>query len=256
MNDYKEHPIIFKGWSIRANMNCKPNVWPAEPIDPALPFKWQTRRVIKNLSPHWIQGKRPKPWGADEWSFFDMADPNGTIGTMFRCPYGQPADRLWVKETWAPHPQHPRCRVAYRADMMTYGLNGGWASPSPEAPEHGLCNPTKMLAPKPFGGKWTPSIHMFRWACRELPEVKRVRVERVQSISEEDAIAEGVEKCPFPDGAPSATPGGCSCRLQEPERPMACSFADLWDSINAKRGFGWGVNPWVFVVDYMRKVQP
>jgi hypothetical protein len=80
--------------------------------------------------------------------------------------------------------------------------------------------------------KWKPSIHMPRKYCRILLEVVSVRVERVQDISEEDAKAEGVDWYPA---------------LQ----PIAM-FQDLWDSINAKRGLGWDVNPWVWVVEFKR----
>jgi len=76
---------------------------------------------------------------------------------------------------------------------------------------------------------WTPSIHMPRWASRITLEVVSVRVERVQDISEADAASEG-------------TP-----ILQGGNRT---EFRMLWDSINAKRGYGWDANPWVWVIEF------
>ena len=83
---------------------------------------------------------------------------------------------------------------------------------------------------------WTPSIFMPRWASRILLEITEMRVERVQDISEEDAQAEGVD---FP---------GWDWRLKR--NSWALNFSALWDSINAKRGFGWDVNPWVWIIEF------
>jgi hypothetical protein len=77
------------------------------------------------------------------------------------------------------------------------------------------------------GQRWIPSIHMPRWASRLTLEVTAVRVKRVQNITEADEKAEGI-------------------------RSLASNFRfrDLWDSINAERGYGWSVNPWVWVLDF------
>lgn len=85
---------------------------------------------------------------------------------------------------------------------------------------------------------WRPSRFMPRWASRLLLEVLSVRVERVQDISEDDARAEGV------------TLHGVTRNADD----YRVAFREVWDSINAKRGFGWGVNPWVFAVGF--KVLP
>jgi hypothetical protein len=80
--------------------------------------------------------------------------------------------------------------------------------------------------------KWRPSIHMPRWASRTLLEVTEVRVERVASIKWDDVIAEGCPDRGLPDNNPMDW------------------FHELWDSINAKRGYGWDINPWVWVISF------
>lgn len=81
-------------------------------------------------------------------------------------------------------------------------------------------------------GYWKPSIHMSRWASRYLLEITNVRVERLTQMSEEDAIAEGVSH-----------DAGLA--------PLG-AFAKLWDHLNAKRGFSWQGNPWVWVLEFRR----
>ena len=84
--------------------------------------------------------------------------------------------------------------------------------------------------------KWTPSIFMPRAASRITLEVQRVEVQRLQDISEEEAQAEGT------------TPYTASAE-QLAYKP---AFADLWDSINEKRGYGWDANPFVWVIEFKR----
>jgi len=104
---------------------------------------------------------------------------------------------LWVRETWADNIKGCPNGITYRADH--YDPQGD-----------GPANPIK----------WKPSIYMPRWASRITLEIVNVRVEQVQDISEEDAIAEGV-------------------RTDDP----ILNFSILWDSINKKYGFGWTENP-------------
>jgi hypothetical protein len=72
---------------------------------------------------------------------------------------------------------------------------------------------------------------MPRWACRDVLEIVNIRVERVRDISEADAKAEGVE--------PDHETGG-----------YIDSYMCLWDKLNHSRGYGWDVNPWVWVIDF------
>ncbi len=93
---------------------------------------------------------------------------------------------------------------------------------------------------KSLGVKWTPSIHMPREAARIFLRVTDVRVERVQEISNEEAISEGLIYMFGNMGASITTP-----RLV---------FAEVWDSIYKSKGYGWKVNPWVFVYEFERVV--
>ncbi len=88
-----------------------------------------------------------------------------------------------------------------------------------------------MMAPD-LGKPWRPSIFMPRWASRILLEITEVRVERLNCMTESDVSAEGYE-----------TEVGA-----EPKP----AFSVFWDSINAKRGYGWSVNPWVWVIEFKR----
>jgi len=130
----------------------------------------------------------------------------------------QPGDRLWVRENYAVSHKFDACRpreipikthVHYAADRE-YGRDDS------------------------IGGLiLRPSIFMPRWASRITLEVTNVRVERVQDISEADALAEGVDRT------------NTSLLGYAQER-----FKRLWDSINTKRGFGWSKNPWVWVYEF------
>jgi hypothetical protein len=121
------------------------------------------------------------------------------VGCTNVCPYGRPGDRLWVRETWVPDPDNGKAAL-YRADIP----------PEREADAQWVAVQT--------GSNWKPSIHMPRWACRLVLEVTGVRVERLQEISEEDAVAEGVE-----DDVP---PGF------KPEPTNRDLFRSLWESIH------------------------
>lgn len=93
-------------------------------------------------------------------------------------------------------------------------------------------------------GKWKPSIHMPKEAARIWLEVTDVRVERLQEITEEAARAEGITR--VEDGKWES-----EFRLGWFDRPIK-AFRALWDSLNAKRGYGWETNPWVWVIEFER----
>jgi hypothetical protein len=146
------------------------------------------------------------------------------------CPFGTVGDRLWVRETWAEG------FIGGVGDTIIYRAD------NPDFDKDFLLN-----------GKWKPSIHMPRLASRITLEITGVRVERLQDISEEDAIAEGVKCEVYDQGKPISA---CWYNYQEDlfdgsfNSPEAIdSFRTLWDSINAKK-HPWQSNPWVWVVEF------
>lgn len=152
-------------------------------------------------------------------------DANGFNWGDLDCPYGKPGDRLWVRETFASFRDQKRAKPTDASIVVfTDGRSierDGRITRAPEA-----------FAPNAIS--WRPSIHLPRWASRILLEVTDVRVERLQSISREDALAEGVNP-------------------QSIVHPRD-QYLDLWDSLNGDRAHS-STNPWVWVVSF-RRVMP
>ncbi len=187
--------------------------------------KTQTRRTsgLKeiNLEPdRWEYMRTNNDGAALFWVVANDPEPdNEKRFKLVKCPYGQVGDRLWVRETWAyGYTNQSPDRIIYKADN----------TPLPDALARGTYTASAGF------GKWAPSIHMFRKDSRITLEITDIRVERVQEISFADRLAEGITyKFPY---------------IQDTKR----DFANLWDSLNAKRGYGWEVNPWVWVIGFKR----
>lgn len=211
----KERPIIFNAAMVRAILEGS---------------KTQTRRVLD--LPHL---KRSDTRGYD-WTWRGQA-PIKTIKQQQRhpggcwqdvrharllsfCPYGQPGDRLWVREAWAMDRVYDGRPPSVGNPLFTRWFA---ADNTKDGPSN--CNDER--------GKGRPSIHMPRWASRITLEVTDVRVERVQEISEFDIRAEGLTRS---DHGPN----------------IHASFRLLWDSINAKRGYSWESNPWVWAITFRK----
>lgn len=175
--------------------------------------KTQTRRPIKWKQTRFTEiGEREDgskwPWSEDAEHAFDFWHP---------CPFGSVGDRIWVRETWARYNIDQNCHdIAYRATTPA-----DW----------------------PEEGRWRPSIHMPRWACRITLEITDVRVERLNAISQEDAQAEGMELTGWRPTYSDPDSGG------EVMTPYD-NFAELWLSIYGEEN--WLANPWVWVIEFKR----
>lgn len=243
MSDFKEKPILFSAPMVRAILEG---------------LKTVTRRVVK---PQFKTGPVDVVDGVPSWdsptNYAGEVQMNTQRGKP--CPYGQPGDRLWVRETFIdlrgtgvehrPDPDGPLQRYAYAADCR----------PGSHSDE----------VRKDFGLKYKPSIHMPRDACRILLEITDVRVERLQDISEDQAKAEGCfftdygQQC-FHGGTGWKDVGDCPAQAGHQQRngwawdkttsheqclfTPRFAFANLWNSV----GGDWDANPWVWVVEFKR----
>jgi len=224
----KERPILFSGAMVRAILDGR---------------KTQTRRVVKLPHCNPLGKWEPTTVGGGSAKFADgTSAPEMTAiwhtrtGDTLTCPYGQPGDRLWVRETfqgpmWDGH-WEDRPADAHSPKYCQYAADGG------AAPEY-------IDAEDNLRQGWRPSIHMPRWASRILLEITAAHVERLNDCSEVDALAEGVS----PDRAGGHFIDTADCRCASAVgAPAADAFRTLWDSINGAGA--WESNPWVWVVEF------
>lgn len=195
----KEHPILFSTPMVQAILEGR---------------KTQTRRILKP-QPVGIM----KPHQLCDDGFFKKEHIGKWLWetesgeSLKLCPYGQPGDILWVRETFLVEYSRHKEFYEYKADY------------------------SDTLAKEVV---WKPSIFMPREAARILLRVIDIRVERLQDISEEDAIAEGVSLPNYADQAIR------DVRYPDP----STIYAELWESINGEGS--WDANPWVWVVKFER----
>ena len=201
MSQAKERPILFSGHMVRAILTGQKTVTRRE-IKPSM------RSADSSFELHQQEDESWRPMHTFDESCMDA---KGTEHPIV-CPYGQPGDRLWVREAWA------QINVA-------------------QAPGESWVVYRECDNRTDYGGPWKPSIHMRRRDSRILLEVTDVRVELLQDISEEQAEAEGVG---FLRHAPDADETLTAAQL----------FECLWSSINGDES--WNGNPWVWVVEFKR----
>ncbi|WP_422507222.1 hypothetical protein [Stenotrophomonas sp. GZD-301] len=220
----RERPILFNGDMVRAILAGQ---------------KTQTRRAVK------LPRNKPLGWEASTVGGYGARDSKGLLvpehvcighirtGEALVCPFGQPGERLWVREAHAIFPAHGQ----HRPDGERWGPWGGLPTT--------VSDDRRQIAYYREGfdrcdpGRWRPSIHMPRWACRLVLEITDVRVERLQAISEADALAEGIGEL---NGRYSHNGGSWECRTP------GGAFHELWTST----GGDWDSNPWVWVIEFKR----
>lgn len=156
-----------------------------------------------------------------------------SAGNYLNSAFGKPGDRIWVRETFRVHSRATDvATLVYKASVRN-----SWTEQTHRVPVS-VCN--KPATPE----KWTPSLHMPRWASRILLEITSVRVERLNAISEENAASEGVAQ--FRGGFwKHYQPGWTQHQLS-----ARGSFVTLWKSIYDEES--WQSNPWVWVIEFKR----
>ncbi|EIX9313529.1 hypothetical protein D4N06_26310 [Klebsiella pneumoniae] len=209
MTKITERGMIFNAEMVRAILDGR---------------KTQTRRPIKWKQTRFTEiGEREDgskwPWSEDAEHAFDFWHP---------CPFGSVGDRIWVRET-------------FQGPLFDFDLMDSYCKDSTPFEKSEFCvyKADGVPAPEFYDADdelhccWRPSIHMPRWASRILLEITGVRVERLKSISDRDALREG-----------------CSTADMKSGDCVADVFARLWASIYGDES--WNSNPWVWVIEFKR----
>lgn len=240
----KEYPILFSTEMVKAILEGR---------------KMQTRRIIKPQPPttecKFIGANVEVSTGKIGYCWSD-----GTSGNMqgfwpgldkdLYCPYGQPGDRLWVREKW-------RFEEAFDFDGDDFPAAYWFYASTPELVK---CYDGEEYSRDDW--KWRPSIHMPKTDARIWLEIEEVKVERVQDISEEDILNEGIQipvserNTPLfvlgtANSAFSFLPAGCLADGATPPTKKQILFAywaELWCKINGRES--WDSNPWVWVIKF------
>lgn len=217
----KERGMIFNGEMVRALLGGR---------------KTQTRRIMAPQPADDIERSAfPNP-DAIGWES-SLKHKHGSTTAHF-CPFGAVGDRIWVRETF----QGP----LFDYEQMEAFLEDSSKFEKPEFCQYaadGGHRPEYQDADDNLRYGWRPSIHMPRWASRILLEITDVRVERLNSISQEDAQAEGLELTGWRPTYSDPDSGG------EVMTPYD-NFAELWSSIYGDES--WQANPWVWVIEFKR----
>ena len=227
-----ERPILFSAPMARAILDG---------------HKTQTRRVV-TVGDVVEERDDGTPWPYfTTWTHGDDGSPWAS------CPYGAPGDRLWVRETWryADWTEDGLPWIRYAADdarRLCERVTPEWAARVADIWAELSSAENVAVDGRATDRKWRPSIFLPRWASRITLAVTAVRVERLQAISEADAIAEGIAaRCDH--GCSSLC--GCTSCVGEGCQTAAAQYSALWDTINGDRA-PWASNPWVWVVEFPR----
>lgn len=234
----RTRPIIFSGPMVRALLDGR---------------KSQTRRVLKP-QPRWDNGAIGIEDRRGRWIYAANTErgfAEDLHRSHFKMPYAL-GDWLWVREAWACVGRTtfdggdyvgPGSLIVFRADFDAGGRDRRAWMRGQSRHQDG----TAYQEPR----RWRPAIHMPRWASRLTIDLTQVRVERLQDVSNTDAIAEGI-RADMPEavgnrGMPHSSPITFN---EGRDYTAVAAYRRLWDSLNAKRGYGWDTNPWVVALTF------
>lgn len=230
-----DRPVLMSAPMVRALLDGKKSQTRRVCNDQDDGLQWKHVEGVATWPENW-DGKKALPYTG--WI---VSYPNMPLWLPRTCPYGEPGDRLWVRETWA-HYQTINSIRRYdgaSSSQVSDGLAGYKADgfdTIEEFREHVRAMSGLDLEEVEINGsRWRPSIHMPRWASRLTLRITDVRVERLQDISPDDAAAEG---WPGPDAAGTIASS----------YPIAW-YSHLWEKINGKRA-PWSSNPFVWTLTF------
>ena len=211
----KERPILFSTEMVRAILDGRGT---------------QTRRTrglsfIEHIPFGTGLYKEPYQKEDGQWYYQVQTKVDDSQENLLKCPYGQIGDVLWVRETWL---SDPRGSVDGKSDCFYYKAD--------------------LPDPSTWNGYWKPSIFMPKAACRIRLQITNIRVERVQNITEADAIAEGIEFW-YSDLFQETRYKDYMCPISDWRTPIS-SYRSLWEKINGKGS--WESSPWVWCISFKR----
>jgi hypothetical protein len=234
----KERPVTFSEAEVLAVLDGRKTQM-RRVLEPQPPSDETTRKAHQSYS---LGPMVARSVGAYSLNHYDRLpkepgafDVSGSVGfvrdacgqTEWTCPLGVPGDRLWVRERWALEDIEGEQRVIWHSD-----LEAAWRTRLTE---------TFFMEPGYEPGRWLPPSRMPRWAARLTLEISRVRVERLQQITEADAIAEGVYEEFEMDLADFV-------RGVKAQSTYKLGFKHAWQ--RAHGGESWASDPWVWVIDF------
>ena len=251
-----ERGMIFNAEMVRAIMDGrKTQTRRIMKVQPSEGFSPMNMALETDYNARWYTPAREDSKGylhPCKHQVFGVANDN----EGYTCPFGHPGDRIWVRETWAQLGNEDGCAIDWNDNLVkdagaeaariyrascTIGDYGLW-----QIPDDAFWKP--HTDDRQYEGTWRPSIHMPRWASRITLEITKIRVDRLQNISETDAEAEGIDMEALFDAQDYYD---CIADHNMTGRPTVTgAFKYLWESIYGDES--WQANPWCWVIEFRR----